>query len=192
MTSKINDLAIREYILSNSESFPAQTQKVVHELELQKGTSRIDLAFFGKHFVGIEIKSDCDTLDRLERQAEVYNKCLERIIIFCGSKHLRTVEEKIPSWWGIAVVNKDTENTINSKFIRRPKKNPDFDAYSLLDLLWKEELIEVLNSKGFVKNLTSDSKWNLKLKLKDCLKPRETKKICLHYLLKRDNWKSAY
>lgn len=61
---------------------------VANEYPLGKSGVRADLALFGRNFVGIEIKSELDTLRRLDRQMDVYKTYFERFILVVAEKHL--------------------------------------------------------------------------------------------------------
>jgi hypothetical protein len=66
---------------------------VANELPLSTGSVRADLAFCGKYFTGVEIKSDRDKLNRLARQLAVYREHFDRTIVVLGSKHLGEAKE---------------------------------------------------------------------------------------------------
>lgn len=128
---------------------------IVDELDLCSGLSRIDVAVVNGIIHGYEIKSEEDTLNRLDKQIKNYNKSLEKISIATNPSHLNNIKKRIPKWWGIIVVEKNDEQ-IQIKEIKEARNNPHIQAKSILELLWKEELYKVANHYQihFKKNFT--------------------------------------
>lgn len=60
---------------------------VANELPLGNTGLRADLALYSRHFVGVEIKSDRDSLKRLSRQLPTYLDYFDKTILVLGSKH---------------------------------------------------------------------------------------------------------
>ena len=77
---------------------------VTQELPLGNTGVRADLAYLARNFCGVEIKSDRDSLKRLERQLYVYKKYFDRTILVIGSKHWLPLQqmqldlEKVEIW----------------------------------------------------------------------------------------------
>ncbi|MFX4263573.1 sce7726 family protein [Pelotomaculum propionicicum] len=76
---------------------------IVDELPICWGDTRIDIAIVNCSLIGYEIKSDRDTLDRLPRQAELYNKIFDSITLVCSQRLIAKAKDKIPEWWGIQI-----------------------------------------------------------------------------------------
>lgn len=69
---------------------PARARPIVTaEFTLGSNPVRADLAILGDEFIGIEIKSDGDSLRRLTHQIAAYNECFERTILVVANRHLR-------------------------------------------------------------------------------------------------------
>lgn len=116
--------------------------KIVDELDLCSGLSRIDIAVINGVIHGYEIKSEEDTLNRLPIQMSYYNKSLEKVTIATNKSHLIAVKESIPKWWGVILVNDNKKRKLTE--IRKAKTNPQVDGRSLLQLLWRDELLLVV------------------------------------------------
>jgi len=128
---------------------------IVDELNIKNGLARIDVAVINGLIHGYEIKSEADTLNRLENQIPYYNSSLEKISIVVNPKHIDKVIQKIPSWWGIIEVSGD--NKISE--IRKAEDNNIIDITDTLLLLWKNELIKL-----FIKHKIEYKKsWNRKI-----------------------------
>src|SRR5690554_4270086 len=91
--------------------------RLVEELEVCDGDARVDIAVINGKLCGYEIKSDRDTLERLSRQIDAYNKTFDYVTIVVGEKYKENIIHEIPSWWGIQVALKDT-NKVLIKSIR--------------------------------------------------------------------------
>jgi hypothetical protein len=138
--------------------------KLIEELDLNLGKARVDLIQFGDFVTGYEIKSDKDTLSRLKTQSAIYNHSLEKIVLITGEKLIASALETTPPWWGITLA-RFRNNKIQFKKIRNAKLNPFFDPTSLLDLLWKDELIGILKNYKVPGTLKNKTKYELKSKL---------------------------
>lgn len=174
--------SLHKYLEKNNSS--AETI-IVDELNVCKGLARIDIAVINGLIHGYEIKSENDTLQRLPNQIKYYNKSLEKITISVNKCHLKKALEIIPGWWGIIVV--DNEENISE--IREAGLNSFIDTESTLQLLWKDELIELMNRY----NLTA--KKNLpKSKLHKIILARLEKDIILNEIRQalklRKNWRN--
>ena len=60
----------------------------IEEFGICRGQGRIDLAVVNSFLHGYEIKSDRDSLRRLDNQIELYSKVLDRATIVVGKRHL--------------------------------------------------------------------------------------------------------
>lgn len=188
---KLSDYAIRESLFIEIYSLVPSFEKIVEELELEKGQSRIDLAVIGKELIGIEIKSDLDSLVRLRSQTATYNKSLEKVILVVGEKYVNAAKSQIPAWWGYALASFDENSKVTITVIRKPKKNPEFNISSLLNLLWKEEAINILKERGITKGLSSLAKWHLQEKILSTHSHKEIKNSVINALITRQSWKAA-
>lgn len=66
---------------------------ITQELPLANTGVRADLAYLTKSFCGVEIKSDRDSLKRLERQLHIYRQYFDRTILVIGSKHWTSLQQ---------------------------------------------------------------------------------------------------
>src|SRR5689334_5301680 len=75
--------------------------RVVEELGVSQGQVRIDLAAINGSLIGYEIKSDRDTLARLDEQQRIYSQVFDQVTIVTHGDHLERVRRQVPRWWGI-------------------------------------------------------------------------------------------
>ena len=108
--------------------------------------SRADvLAIIEGKILGFEIKSDSDTYTRLKRQIKDYEKFCDLCYVVVGESH-KQVASHVPNYWGIIVVN--SENVIVD---RDAQQCPKVNIYNQLDLLWRNELLNIQMKEGLPK-----------------------------------------
>lgn len=64
------------------------------EFRLGSTSVRADLAVLGTEFVGIEIKSERDSLKRLNNQVSAYSKYFDRVIVAVSARHVSNLDWK--------------------------------------------------------------------------------------------------
>ncbi|MGE7795005.1 sce7726 family protein [Lysinibacillus fusiformis] len=162
--------------------------RIVHELGVLHGQSRVDIAVVNGILHGYEIKSESDNLLRLPNQIIDYNKVFDRMTIVVQRKYLAEVKEIIPKWWGILLVTTyKGENHLRE--IRKGRLNPNVDSLSLSMLLWKNEALQCLKDRGLQKGYLSKPREVLYQHISDSLPLPEIKEIVNHKLKTRDNWR---
>lgn len=121
----------------------------VDELSLC-GEVRVDVAVVNASLSGFELKSASDTLRRLPAQVEVYSRVLDYCTIVVAENHLDRAMSVLPAWWGCIVVRWDgIEASLDELAV--PALNSSIDGYSLAQLLWRDEAIEVLEELDAVR-----------------------------------------
>lgn len=162
--------------------------RIIPEMAICDGRARADIAVANGKLYGYEIKSDADTLDRLAAQRECYDKTFDRIIITVGEKYEDSIEEHISPWWGVYIIKKAKNGKVILKKKKEAKNNPDIDVSSLLELLWREEVEELLRHNGF----TGISKKNRRLLRKmavESIPQEEIRDYCRETLKNREGWR---
>lgn len=161
----MKDIDIRKRLKSIDlpTAFPEADTRIVDELEIGYGDSRIDVAVINCSLHGYEIKSNHDTLFRLERQLQEYTKVFDYLTFTVGDKHIDEARKIIPRWCGLIEVKtcKQSECGLAFKTIRIAKPNKKQDAFTLAQFLWKNECIQLLNKKGITKGIASKSRITL-------------------------------
>jgi hypothetical protein len=120
---------------------------VLDELGVCRGEVRIDVAVINGNIHGYEIKSDRDSLRRLSGQIETYSKVLDQATLVVGGQHMCAVVPMLPEWWGLLLV-KSTSNGPRFETVRRARTNPARDARALVEFLWLEDSIALLEQHG--------------------------------------------
>ena len=153
-------LALRRY-LQQEESASSNTL-VIEELGLCQGQARIDLLTVSGVLHGYEIKSNRDRLTRLASQAATYSRVLDRVTLVVGRPHIEAALQRVPKWWGVLLVRGSVE-AISLDPIRPAAKNPDQDPRALVELLWRDEALELLahhNAAAGVRSKPRPAVWD--------------------------------
>lgn len=186
----INDLNIRQKLLSTilSKYNNAPDSIIIEELGLCQGQSRIDIAVVNGSLMGYEIKSELDTLNRLPLQQEIYNKILDYITIVSYTSHLKHIENIIPEWWGIIEVKKENESF---SFVthKKPTRNQNLDGYSIAQLLWKNEALEILEDLNLAHGVRSKPRSFIWKRLSESLQIDSLRDIVRQKIKARGNWR---
>lgn len=160
---------------------------VVEELGLEHGACRVDIAVVNGFLHGYELKSDSDNLLRLPQQIQAYSRTLDRATLVVGQDHLVAARQMLPSWWGIKVVVRGKRGAIHIETERSLANNPTVSAFHLAHLMWRPEVIAILEEIGITKGLSKLSRpklyqmaaeiiplSDLKSKVRTTLKNRKT------------------
>lgn len=111
--------------------------------EKKIGSAICDMMAVTSTLDGFEIKSDLDNYERLERQVKAYDSFFDKNYIVVGRSHLKGVEKKIPSYWGILCI--DEESVCVE---RTAKLNKNVSRRHQLSALWKIELKNILTQNN--------------------------------------------
>jgi hypothetical protein len=163
------------------------TTLIIDELGLCRGSVRADLVVINGTLKGYEIKSERDTLARLSGQAKIYNKVFDTMTIVVADKHLRHAEAIAPEWWGIDVILGDSSPFVASH--RGEASNPSIDPGSLVELLWRDEVIATLRRLGETRCLESQPRKALWATLSAAVPLMELRSIVRNALKSRDGWR---
>ncbi|WP_438947041.1 sce7726 family protein [Sediminibacterium sp.] len=165
---------------------------VVDELGLKNGEIRADIAVLNGKLIGFEIKTEKDTLSRLPSQVVAYSEIFDKAFIVVSENHLHKAVELIPDWWGIYTIKTKEEGDYSFINFRRGKINKYQESYSLAQLLWKSEALDLANTiiKNGVKPKTP--KHEVYDFLSKVFAPKQLSKIVLKYLKQRENWRKDH
>src|SRR5262249_15537338 len=137
--------------------------RILDELRLCRGTGRIDIAVLNGETIGFEIKSTRDTLNRLPRQVEIYGAIFDRLTLVTSSCHLTEARDLIPAWWGIELALPGKRVTFET--VREAEWNYTIDPGKLVELLWRDEALLLLEKQGHDRGLRSKPRRHLCEKL---------------------------
>lgn len=184
----LNDMKVRSLLLKElkKEYGNRDDTRIINEMGLDFGASRVDVVVINGIMHGYEIKSDLDTLKRLPRQMEYYNKAFERMTIVVTRKYLVDVKQIVPKWWGIKVVSANQTRLIT---VRKGSKVATQDPEIVIKLLWKKELEGLIDYLGLSKSLKSMRKKQLLSLLREEAEFHVIRKYVYDTLKSREDWK---
>lgn len=186
---KLRDHNVREALLEKlSTVHQDDDTRIINELVVCGGQSRVDVAVVNGVLHGYEIKSESDTLIRLESQMADYNKVFERITIVAADGYVPKIKDIVPDWWGIIKVQNKRGNVV-LKQVKKGRKNPSLDALSLVQLLWKDEALDVLKEKGLHRGFLSKPRTVLFERLVEYIPLNELVTIVNRKLKSRTGWR---
>jgi len=115
------------------------------ELAIAKyGAASLDVAAItSTDIYGIEIKGDGDSTSRLQRQGWVYSRCASHMWLLPAPSLEKAAIKHRPVDWIMLNVRDGVISGNRASSCRLPNA-----AASLLDILWKTELLEFAKSKG--------------------------------------------
>ena len=190
---KIYDRDIRKLLINKFftvKTFISDSStKVIHEMDVCTGSSRIDVTVINGKIHGYEIKSEQDTLERLSSQVESYNKIFDTVTIVTGEKHIDKVTNIVPEWWGIYYVT-SKKNNLELKRKRQSRINNSIDILQVTQLLWKDELTEILALHGIQKGIKSKTRFALGEMAVNNINPQEIKDYVRQALKNRTTWRA--
>jgi hypothetical protein len=188
------DALIRSALLERlSHQYPSTKYRIVPELGLWHGAARIDVAVVNGISHGFEIKSDRDTLSRLDTQMRAYNSIFDKVTLIVGRTHLVQAFQAIPEWWGIETVGiaADGSSVIFNE-IREAYDNPRSDVTSIVRLLWRNEALDMLEKIGKADGVRSKPRDAVYQRLIASFEVTALKEHVWHVLQhSREDWRSA-
>ena len=162
---------------------------VIDELGLNHGKCRADIAVINGHLAAYEIKSNNDSLRRLEEQVKSYNAVFDRISIVVGDRYINSIQNYIPEWWGVIVSLRGPKGAVNFDIIREARTNKNIDPISIAQLLWRNEAEEILQQKKLSPRILRQPRAILYEYLVNTLNICELRRLVREYFKKRKNWR---
>ncbi|RXE84303.1 sce7726 family protein [Pseudoalteromonas sp. A757] len=163
---------------------------VVDELGIMHGAKRIDIAVVNGCIHGYEIKSSKDNLLRFSNQLTAYLKVMQKLTIILAPNHFEEVLSLVPDFVGITIAEKGTKGGIHFKCYRKAKMNPKVEPFSVAHLLWKAEVISIMEEIGITKNLVSKTRHELYSQLVEHINLYELVRNIKITFKSRANWRS--
>jgi hypothetical protein len=187
----MNDVEIRQNFHSKilKRQHAHKDTLVIDELGLNHGKCRADIAVVNGQFVGYEIKSNNDSLRRLEEQVKSYSAVFDRVSIIMGNRYINCIQDYIPEWWGVIVSARGPRGSVNFDLIRKAQTNKNIDPISIAQLLWRNEAAEILMQKQMPSKILRQPRAILYECLVGILNTCELRKIVRKYLKNRKNWR---
>ena len=133
--------ALRSHLLAN---YAGEGDTVIlEEIGICRGQARVDFAVVNGQLHAYEIKSDLDTLRRLDGQVSFYSRVFDRSTLVVGDRFLTEAVRAVPKWWGVLRFFAGPKG-LRFKTLRRGRMSPHRDPRSLVELLWLDDAIALL------------------------------------------------
>ncbi len=187
----MNDAMIRTHFHSTflRRYHSSKHARVLDEMGLLHGSCRADIAVINGQLIGFEIKSNHDSLRRLQLQITAYNAVFDQVTIIVGTRHRRAVSCTVPKWWGIIVGNEAKPDNVSFDIQRKPRANPCVNPVSVAQLLWKNEVVEILRNFDAPPSLLKSPRRLLYQVLAWHLSLDDLKRIVCNRLKNRKSWR---
>jgi hypothetical protein len=138
-------IALRQHL--DVEHAGDASTRIIEELGLCE-EARVDFAVVNGSLTGFELKSERDTLTRLPRQAATYNRVFDYVHLVAAENHIKHARAVIPAWWGIVLAVPTSGLAVGLRTKRAAKKNPAVDPTAIVQLLWRDEALAILERIG--------------------------------------------
>lgn len=188
----MNDPYIRErFKLQHLDRFNRENCLLFDELGIMQGSSIVDLAMITPtYFQAYEIKSGEDTLARLPNQIKKYNLVFDYISIILEEDHYFSAKRLIPPFWGVIIARK-VRDVVSFEQVRHPTFNTNTTAESISQLLWKDEVYEILKTAK-IKGISKLSKPKLWKVLVEHFTKEQIRQHVWIAMKKRSEWKKSF
>lgn len=143
----VTEATVRESLRDEVVASVPGLSETIYEFWVPRTNERADLAAIGPAMWGYEIKTAQDTLRRLPRQVEAYNRLFDHCTVVLAERHLKAALTIVPEWWGVAVILTD-HVPLSFRLIRPASLNRSVDPETLVRLLWRQEVRSALSAAG--------------------------------------------
>lgn len=188
----MNDQEIRDIIhkqiLTQAHSCP--NTLVVNELGIKNGFARADIAVLNGTLAAYEIKGLDDSFFRLNRQIEAYNSVFVYSSLVTSCNHLAKAYDFLPQNWGIYVTHENANGWYLKK-MRTPRENKNTDPFSIAQLLWKDEALEIIESTLKVAIPKRSNRKELYEILATSVSKTKLLKLTIEKLKARQHWRTG-
>lgn len=133
-----------------------QNATLINEFSIAGWKRRADITIANGHLMAVEIKSEHDSLKRLDGQTATYLQYFDKVIIVAATKFIPKILSICPK--NVAVWELKINNTIN--IIRKGRIKKIVDRNTLCSILHKHELLSLLK-KEKIKVEKDDQRHNL-------------------------------
>ncbi|WP_251868257.1 sce7726 family protein, partial [Enterococcus malodoratus] len=150
--------------------------------------ARADIAVINGVLKGYEIKSDADSLNRLNSQISYYEKTFEKCTIVVGKKFEKRIVDEVPESWGIICAYENRFGNVSLKNIRPAKFNKNVTYKALTDVLWNDEIKKLLRENN-IKGYSSKNKFQLLEMVEQNFSLTTLKNYTREILKSREGWR---
>jgi len=162
---------------------------VIDELGLRHGSARADIVVVNGKLAGYEIKSERDSLRRLRSQIGMYDAVFDSITLIVSPRHRSAATRHIPRHWGIILAQRGKRGAVHFDFQRKPRSNRRIDLFSIAQLLWRTEAVQLLRLRNASNRLLRLPRATLYRHLVSTLPAEALRAAVRNCLRNRRNWR---
>lgn len=149
----VNDIVMSSYFGEQKIKYHLSSRYMnrnneVSMFEFNIGSSRLDYARINGHSYAYEIKTELDSLDKLEKQVTDYSKAFDYVQVVCHPDHYIKVKTIVPAYCGIVTYNTEKKECPFS-FRQKRCLNKDIDSVYQLSALTTRELEKILKDVDY-------------------------------------------
>ncbi|CBJ49575.1 sce7726 family protein [Ralstonia solanacearum] len=150
MLPALNEAAIKAIVIDHLfEKGMLRDAVLINEMVIANWSRRADLAVANGRLTAFEIKSDLDTLSRLDGQVETYLQRFDKVVIVTTEKFYREVMRRTPDSVGVWILAPAESKQGYRIRVARPGRATDVKrADALCGFLLRTELSSFLRSQG--------------------------------------------
>ncbi len=147
---------------------------------------RADAVMFApeRGIIGFEIKSDRDSLERLEHQVRDYSRFCDYNYLVTGAKYISKAAEVLPEFWGIYCIS-EQNGILKLTIEREAAVSPKVRLQNQLKFLWRNELIDIMK-RHKIRGYSSRNKSKIRRLLLDNMDKQELKSELFEMMMERD------
>lgn len=131
---------------------------VVSEMVIGKADRRADLVIANGHLQAIEIKSDLDSLGRLEGQLSAYLSHFDKVTLVLSPKFVEHALAHSPERVAVWEARKSRNGATRLTVRRQGRLEPISDKWALCDFLLKAELVRMIKSRDVTAKISDLSR----------------------------------
>jgi len=140
---RLNDFEIRKALVEKLKTQTVKPRAIVEELRVLNGNAIADVVALYNEAHCYEIKGQDDKIGRVLVQGKFYNSSFRKITLVTTDKHIEKALSICPDYWGLMVAF-PSDNIVKFRHIRGAKINPEFSKELALLILWKSEMLSIL------------------------------------------------
>ena len=179
-----------EYVYKNAivnkillGKYSLNTSSILTEFRI--GDRKADVVILNGTSIAYEIKTECDSFDRLKDQLSAYARAFDRVNVITSNSQLTSLEKFLPAEIGVLELTSDyTIRTVRGGQSLKARVSPEF----IFNSLRKPEYLGIVESVyGYVPNVPNTHIYKSCLELFSKLSPEVAHDLMVQVLRRRGN-----
>lgn len=142
--TQLTDKELRAALIERLKTQPVAPRAILEEVRVHNGNAIADVVSIHTRPHCYEIKGETDTVSRIVRQGEFYDRAFQRITLVTTENHLTSAARLAPAHWGVMVAARCSAKGIPVlRYVRKATDSPVFDKQIALLTLWRSELLSL-------------------------------------------------